>query len=71
MISTCIATTYKQLFGNVIVYWGVGTGKKSVKNAKQDAKIDKITEKRHFPMDNFQETFNYSISPIYQQITII
>jgi hypothetical protein len=39
--------------------------------AKIGAKIDKITEKRHFLMDFFRETFSYSISPIYQQIAII
>jgi hypothetical protein len=38
--------------------------------AQIGAKIDKITEKRHFPM-YFCDTFNYSISAIYQQITII
>jgi hypothetical protein len=42
-----------------------------VKNAKIGAKKDKITEKRHFPMDFFHETFNYSIPPIHQQIEII
>jgi hypothetical protein len=33
--------------------------------------MDKITEKRHFPMIFFCKTFNYLISLIYQQITII
>jgi hypothetical protein len=42
-----------------------------VKNAKIGAKKDKITEKRHFPMDFFHKTFNFSIPPIHQQITII
>jgi hypothetical protein len=42
-----------------------------VKNATEGAKLDKITEKRQFPMDFFQKTFNYSISPIYQQIATI
>jgi hypothetical protein len=61
------------IFGNsnrILVYWGVGTGKNS-KNTKIDAKIDKITEKRHFPLDFFSKTFNCSILPIHQQITII
>ncbi len=35
-----------------------------VKNTTKDAKIDKIKEKRHFPMDLFHKTFNYSISPM-------
>jgi hypothetical protein len=42
-----------------------------VKSATKGAKIDKITENRQFPMDFFCETFNCSISPIYQQIAII
>jgi hypothetical protein len=41
-----------------------------VKSATKGAKIDKITEERQFPMDFFCETFNCSISPIYQQIAI-
>jgi hypothetical protein len=47
----------------------VGTGKNTAKNAKIGAKKDKITGKRHFPMDFFHKTFNYLISPIHQQIT--
>jgi hypothetical protein len=35
-----------------------------VKNAKIGAKKDKITEKRHFPMDFCRKTFNHSIQPI-------
>jgi hypothetical protein len=42
-----------------------------MKNAAKGAKLDKITEMRQFPMDFFCKTFNYSISPIYQQIAII
>jgi hypothetical protein len=42
-----------------------------VKSTKIGAKIYKITEKGHLPMDFFCKTFNYSISPIYQQITTI
>jgi hypothetical protein len=42
-----------------------------VKNATKGAKLDKITEKRQFPIDFFCKTFNYSILPIYQQIAII
>jgi hypothetical protein len=42
-----------------------------VKNATKGAKLDKITEKRQFPMDLIQETLNCLISPIYQQIAII
>ena len=42
-----------------------------MKSAQIGAKIDNITEKRHFPMIFFCKTFNYSISHIYQQITII
>jgi hypothetical protein len=43
-----------------------------VKNAIIGAKKDNITEKSHFPMNFFYETFNYSIPPIiYQQITIV
>jgi hypothetical protein len=42
-----------------------------VKNAKIGAQKDKITEKRHFPMVFVHKTFNYSIPPIHQQITII
>jgi hypothetical protein len=41
-----------------------------VKNAKIGAKKDKIIEKRHFPMVFIHETFDYSIPPINQQITI-
>ncbi len=48
-----------------------GNRENTVKNKKNGAKIDKITEKKHFPMDFFCKTLNYSISPICQQITII
>ncbi len=46
------------------MYLGGGTGK-IVESAKIGAKIDKITEKRNFPMIFFGKTFNSSISPIY------
>jgi hypothetical protein len=39
--------------------------------AQKSAKIDKITEKRQFPMNFYHKTFNLSISPIYEQIAII
>jgi hypothetical protein len=42
-----------------------------VKNAKIGAKKDFFTEKRHFPMDFFHDTFNHSIPFIHQQITIM
>jgi hypothetical protein len=42
-----------------------------VKKCTNSAQIDKITEKRHFPKDFLQKPFNYSISTIYQQITIM
>jgi hypothetical protein len=48
----------------------VGTGKIQQNKAKIGAKKDKITEKRHFPMDFFHKTFIYSIPPLHQQVTI-
>jgi hypothetical protein len=42
-----------------------------VKSITKGAKIDKITEKRQFPMDFFHETFNYSISPMIQSLGMI
>jgi hypothetical protein len=42
-----------------------------VKNEKIGAKKDKITEGRHFPIDFFHKTFDYSIQPIHHQINII
>jgi len=51
--------------------WGVGTGKIQQNKAKIGAKKDKITEKRHFPMDFFHKTFNHSIPPIHQQIIML
>ena len=50
---------------------GAGTRKNTVKHAKIGAKTDFFTEKRHFPMDFFHNTFNHSIPPIHKQITIM
>ncbi len=42
-----------------------------MKNAKMGAKKDFFTEKRHFSMDYFHDTFNHSIPLVHQQITIM